>query len=216
MSFAWRRADSSRAPACWTATRPRAARSALTRQLTAASTAAGGASPRTSAAKGQPAAACARAGGAASADRAAQATARTRRVTALRAACVWLRTRESAAGPRGGVPGMPGASVQRGRTHKTTLVLRPDGTSVGLVDEPVTARPQRGRQPVPDADVAEDVAQMALDRLRADAQAQGDLLVRHPGADEREHLPLALAHPGGGRTRAGAGGRAVARRAGAP
>src|SRR5690349_2246078 len=192
MSDAWRRATASSAPARPTVSRPRAARSPLTRQVIAASTAPAGATPAVSDADGQ--AACARAGAAAMRTAATRATARTRERADRRAVGdVRRRTSDSAAGPRGGVPGMNGACAPRGPVHKTTLVLGPDATNVSLVDEAVAPRPERGLEPVVDADLAEDVAEVALDRLRADAQAERDLLVRDPRADEGEDLALAIA-----------------------
>src|SRR4051794_18958822 len=188
MSAAWRCAASSSAGAGSTAVSPRCVRSALTRHSTAAPTTADGAAPSGSAAAGQAAGACARAVAAASAVAAATAAARTRIRMALRAGRVVARTRGSAAGPRGGVPGIPAPSVTGSRTHKTTLVLR-----LRVLDEPMAAGPHRGLEAVADADLAEDVAEVALDRLRADPETRGDLLVRHPGADERERLASAVA-----------------------
>src|SRR3954471_4480061 len=178
MSAAWRCATASRAPSRRTGTRPRVARSSLTRHRTAASTAAADAAPSGCAAPGH-AAAAPRAGATATA--VATAMRRSR-----------IRARGSAAGPRGGVPGMPTPSSPASRTHKRTVVLRL-GRRVDALDEPVAARPHRRLQPVLDADPAEDVAEVALHGLRADPEAQRDLLVRHPGADERKHLAFAVA-----------------------
>src|SRR3954453_8495912 len=180
MSAAWRCATASRAPSRRTGASPRVSRSSLTRQRTAPATAAADAGRRGCAAPGH-AAAVARAGTTASA--AATATRRSR---------IGIRARGSAAGPMGGVPGMPTPSMPASRTHKTTVVLRL-GRRVHALDDTVPPRPHRRLQPVLHADPAEDVAEVALDRLRADPEAQRDLLVRHPGADEREHLALAVA-----------------------
>src|SRR6476646_762932 len=192
MSAAWRRAAVPSASSRSTATRPRAARSPLTRHATAASTVASGAVPTSCAADGQ-GPACAPAGGAASAVTAATATARTKAERNRRAGGVGTGTRRSAAGPRGGVPGIPAPCRAGGRVHKTTVVLRPDPTKVGLVDEAVAPRPQRRLQAVVDADLAEDVAEVALDRLRADPEPEGDLLVGHAGPEEGEDVALAVA-----------------------
>src|SRR3954451_22217515 len=193
MSTAWRCALASSAATRRSGTRPRSPRSALTRHSTAASTAAGGIAPSGSAAGAQ-ATACARAAGATRAVAAAMtAAARSRSRTALRAiGRVATTTRASAPGPRGGVPGMLVPSARPGPTHKTPLVLRLPAT-FGVLDEPVPAGPHCGLEPVAHADVPEDVAQVALDGLRADPEPQRDLLVRHAGAHEREHLALAIA-----------------------
>src|SRR3954470_6797327 len=204
MSTAWRCALASSAATRRSGTRPRSPRSALTRQSTAASTAAAGIAPSGSAADAQ-ATACARAAGATRAVAAAMtAAARSRSRTALRAiGRVATTTRASAPGPRGGVPGMPVPSARASPSHKTTLVLRLPAT-FGVLDEPVPAgphcrlepgpgAPHGGLEPVAHADVPEDVAQVALDGLRADPEPQRDLLVRHAGAHEREHLALAIA-----------------------
>src|SRR4051794_9508939 len=195
MSTAWRWAESSSAPARANEPRPCSARSVLRRQRMAASTVAPETAPSGCAAAAQTAAACARAGATASA--AATATARKRIRTAQRADRVGMATRGSAGGPRGGVPGMPTPSTLPSPTHKRTVVLRLAATVAGL-DEPVGAGPHRRLQPVAHADLAEDVAEVALHRLGADPEAQRDLLVRHAGADEREHLTLAVAEVAGG------------------
>src|SRR3954452_8141899 len=77
-------------------------------------------------------------------------------------------------------------------------------------DEPVALGPERGLRAVRDADRAEDVRQVRLHGLLADAQAHGDQLVGHPAADERQDGALALGQAGVGAV-GGAGGEQLAR-----
>src|SRR5919198_1805756 len=64
---------------------------------------------------------------------------------------------------------------------------------VGIGGEPVVERVQHGLGARADPELVEDVAQVALDRARADPQLLGDLLVRQPGREQAQHRQLARA-----------------------
>src|SRR3954453_1215776 len=107
-------------------------------------------------------------------------------------------TRATEHAPRGGRRPVVGEALRRG--------------AVGA-DEPVALGPERRLGAIGHADRAEDVRQVRLDGLLADAQAHRDELVRHPAADERKPGALALREPRVGTVRR-AGGEQLARRAG--
>src|SRR5436190_868623 len=78
------------------------------------------------------------------------------------------------------------------RVRMRPLAIRRPGDVVAL-------RPERGLRAVVDADLAEDLRQVPLDRPLRDPQAAGDLLVGAAGRDERQDVALALRQGGDGR-----------------
>src|SRR5437868_3826610 len=80
-----------------------------------------------------------------------------------------------------GTPGTAGAvSGIRPRT----------GSRVG-VDQPLADGVERRLRAVGEPELAEDVADVGLDRLLGHAELEGDRLVGPAAGDEREHLALA-------------------------
>ena len=84
------------------------------------------------------------------------------------------------------------ASAGRSLRNAHGLPLR-----LGLsgVNQTAFGRDHRKLEPVGDPDLLEHAGEVVLDGLRADAALTGDLLVRAPGHDHRQHLTLAWREP---------------------
>src|SRR3954453_5919783 len=87
----------------------------------------------------------------------------------------------------------PYSTAGRGRTDDL-LGLRQEAVLVGV---------GRGRSPARHAELAEDVLDMPANRVRADPERLGDLLVRLTGSEVDENVTLAFGQVVGGRRSTG-------------